>query len=446
MRIMISGAMFILLLIAAFFTSVSINKPSSSTVLMIGSSWIGQQKELFQPENIAGTPIRLEGVTYVPSRLLAQIYDVSLHWDSQTAELKLNNLTLSKNKEKQLHYRLIDGISYVPLRAVLTSFGEPIYVYGNLLSLSDPLLEKEFTSYQKSFIDKKPYRVQLANQQVQYFESLKMALAEANQAQATVVDAEGTAVFDTTKDTYAVLQNDTLLYSFTDFTEAYSLATHYAGAVILHKTGNPIFVSGDQTAPSAQIDDVPLIHQYPELPRGCEVTSLAMMLQWGGSDVDKLSLAQEVRTIPATTVDEEGKTIHGHPNDGFVGDMYSLTKPGLGVYHKPVAELANQYAPGRVADLTGSDWEVVEYQLSMGRPVWVIISTTFAPLPSSEWLTWNTSSGPIQITYREHAAIITGYDHDKVYFNEPFGKTSEANKEGFKKGWEQFGKQAITIL
>ncbi|KAB7666808.1 C39 family peptidase [Bacillus sp. B1-b2] len=193
--------------------------------------------------------------------------------------------------------------------------------------------------------------------------------------------------------------------------------------------------------------DAPIINQLPELPRGCEVTSLAMLLQYAGIDVDKMTLAEEVEK-DTTPYSKNGNQIYyGNPNDGFIGDMYSLNGPGLGVYHTPIAELAEVYLPGSIVDFTGSDFEEIKKQLSNNNPVWVITNSKFKKLSDDQFRTWNTPSGEIQITYSEHSVLITGYDQDYVYFNDPL--TGEKNKKApiadFEESWVQMGSQAITI-
>lgn len=194
--------------------------------------------------------------------------------------------------------------------------------------------------------------------------------------------------------------------------------------------------------------DAPIIKQLPELPRGCEVTSLAMLLQHAGVEVDKMTLAENIKKEPSTYRQENGVIYFGHPNDGFVGDMYSFHNPGLGVYHKPIKELADQFLPGRMIDLTGSDFQELKIHLSDNRPVWVIINTTYSRLPESRFQTWQTPSGPVDITYKEHSVLLTGYDAQYIYFNDPL--TGEKNKKApiteFEDSWVQMGSQAITYL
>lgn len=192
--------------------------------------------------------------------------------------------------------------------------------------------------------------------------------------------------------------------------------------------------------------DVPAIRQLPELPRGCEVTSLAMLLEDAGVQTDKLTLAKQIKKDPTPFQRKNGKVYFGHPNDGFVGDMYSLTTPGLGVYHKPIKQLAEMYLPDRIIDLTGSDFSVLQQYLSKGVPIWIITNSTYKKLPESAFREWETPRGPIKITYYEHSVVITGYDQDYIYFNDPL--TGEKNKKApradFLDAWAQMGRQAIT--
>lgn len=191
--------------------------------------------------------------------------------------------------------------------------------------------------------------------------------------------------------------------------------------------------------------DAPLFSQLPELPRGCEVTSLAMLLNHAGIKADKMTLAKQIKKNPTPYRVDNGKVFYGHPNEGFVGDMYTKTKPGYGVYHKPIKELAEMYLPNQIVDLTGQSFEEIYKYLSKGTPVWVITNTTFRVLPPSEFVEWQTPQGPIKITYREHSVLITGYDDRYIYFNDPLTgtKNKKAPKSEFINAWIQMGKQAI---
>lgn len=196
------------------------------------------------------------------------------------------------------------------------------------------------------------------------------------------------------------------------------------------------------------IIDAPLIKQYPELPRGCEVTSLAMLLQFAGENVDKMTLANEVKKDPTPYSVSGGKVYFGNPHDGFVGDMYSLKNPGLGVFHEPIRELAEQYLPGRIIDMTGSDFEKLKIPLSAEQPVWVIINTAYQKISEDLFQTWETPSGAVKVTSKEHSVLVTGYDDQFIYFNDPLTgiKNKTAPIQDFKEAWVQMGSQAITIL
>jgi uncharacterized protein YvpB len=192
--------------------------------------------------------------------------------------------------------------------------------------------------------------------------------------------------------------------------------------------------------PNEIILDVPLLLQMdaPRLYNGCEVTSLAMLLQFDGLSVTKNELATKITRVPLNY--QDGKK--GNPNVGFVGNMED--GPGLGVYHDPIFKLVHSYVNDRAEDLTKQPFSVVIEKLAAGSPVWVIITSSFAP--TSEIKTWNTPQGPVEVTFKMHSVVITGYDQESIYINDPYGgKNKKVNKENFIKAWEQMGSQAIVI-
>ena len=189
--------------------------------------------------------------------------------------------------------------------------------------------------------------------------------------------------------------------------------------------------------------NVPLIDQMddPKLYNGCEVTSLAMVLNYNGIDVTKSELADNIETVPFQYDNGE----HGNPNDGFVGSVSGSTSPGLGVYHGPVYNLAKQYADN-VYDLTGSNFDTVVNKVEEGHPVWTITTTAFAPV--SDFESWDTPDGKIDVTYSEHSVCITGFDRDKrvIYVNDPYGyKNREVDWNDFAAAHKQMGKQAVYV-
>ena len=186
--------------------------------------------------------------------------------------------------------------------------------------------------------------------------------------------------------------------------------------------------------------DVPLINQMdaPKLYNGCEITSLAMILNYHGIKVTKNEVAKKVKTVPFTY--SNGKK--GNPNEGFVGDM--ANGPGLGVYNGPVLEVAKKYVGNRAVNLTNHSFDELLKEVGQGLPVWIITTSSFAPV--SVFQTWNTPQGKIDITFSEHSVVITGYDENYIYINNPYGeKNQKLNRASFIKAWEQMGKQAIVI-
>lgn len=197
------------------------------------------------------------------------------------------------------------------------------------------------------------------------------------------------------------------------------------------------------TVPKSKLLDVPLIKQMdaPRIYNGCEVTSLAMILNFYGFNITKNELASNLKSVPLTY--ENG--LIGNPHDGFVGDVTGA-KPGYGVYHKPIVDLAEKYVDKtKVKDISGSNFEQVISTVGEGRPVWVITTSTFASVDNME--TWTTPAGKVKISFSEHSVVNTGYDEIYIYLHNRYDqKNQKVNREKFIQSWEKIGKQAIHFL
>ena len=191
------------------------------------------------------------------------------------------------------------------------------------------------------------------------------------------------------------------------------------------------------------LSNVPFIQQLPELDRGCEVTSLAMMLQYAGITVDKMKLANEIKKV-----DFMKDGVRGNPNEGFVGNIYTFSESGYGVYHGPLFQLAKKYLPNKAVDLTGKSIEELYKSVTSGQPVVMITNATFAPLDEDEFTTWETNNGDVSITYNEHCVVLIGYDQESVYIRDPLKDSLDVKvpREKFEQAWVQMGSQAISYM
>ena len=204
--------------------------------------------------------------------------------------------------------------------------------------------------------------------------------------------------------------------------------------------------SHDTLPPSAMLS-VPAQDQNPQLPNGCEVTSLSMLLASVGHPVSKMALAMEQPYDPTPRVkNAKGQTIRwGNPNVGFVGSPY-VWADGFGIFHGPITRLLNKVLPGQAVDLTDKPFNTILSYVSRGRAVMVWTTATLKPtnaFPAS----WETPEGPFHSTYEEHAVLVVGYDNSHIYINNPLtgAKGQEVNRAGFIAAWHELGNQAVTV-
>jgi uncharacterized protein YvpB len=214
----------------------------------------------------------------------------------------------------------------------------------------------------------------------------------------------------------------------------------YKVGVTYYQSREIALIEKESFLPESRILDIPLINQMdePQLKNGCEVTSLAMILNASGLTVTKNELAEKITKVPLNYPDG----LKGNPTVGFVGDM--AVGPGLSVYNGPIFYLAKEYVGEKAVNLTNSPFEDLLRKVGRGIPVWVLTTMDFEP--DVEFREWSTPQGPIKITLSGHSAVITGYDKDFIYVNDPYGyKNRKIDRTTFISVWEVMGKQAIAI-
>jgi uncharacterized protein YvpB len=215
------------------------------------------------------------------------------------------------------------------------------------------------------------------------------------------------------------------------------------------KTGNPAAANIEGNKPPEKKEsallNVVLIKQNPELRYGCEVTSLAMVLNYAGVKTDKMDLYRSIQKDPDPIKKAGNGDIlnWGNPADGFVGDMTGK-KPGYAVFDKPMEALINQKLPGRAVNLTNQPFERVLEHVSAGYPV-VVWTTGDYRLPD-RWESWTHGQQVIKTPLDLHAVVLVGYDANYVYLNDPLSgqKQVRVGKERFIESWKALQSRAVS--
>ncbi|MGG1678897.1 C39 family peptidase [Neobacillus sp. NRS-1170] len=191
--------------------------------------------------------------------------------------------------------------------------------------------------------------------------------------------------------------------------------------------------------------NVILIRQNPELRYGCEVTSLAMMLNYAGVKTSKMDLYRLIQKDPDPLIKSpKGDILRwGNPADGFVGDMTGR-RAGYAVFDKPMIALINQKLPGRAVNLTNQPFDRVLEHVSAGHPV-VVWTTGDYRLPD-RWESWYHGKQYIKTPLDLHAVVLVGFDSNHVYLNDPLSgrKQVRVDKQQFIASWNALKNRAVS--
>lgn len=196
--------------------------------------------------------------------------------------------------------------------------------------------------------------------------------------------------------------------------------------------------------------DAPMILQSPELPTGCEVTTLTMLLNFYKFNVSKTTLADSF--MPKLNFYYYNSQLYGADfMTTFPGNP--RTSSGYGCYAPCMVTTASNYFKSAgvkdyyLKDLTGSSFESLLELVSQGKPVmtWATMSM-IEPVTGGSWL---TPEGK-RVTWKgnEHCLLLTGFDKEKneVYVNDPMKGKKTYSLSTYKLRYQQMNSSAAVLM
>ena len=188
---------------------------------------------------------------------------------------------------------------------------------------------------------------------------------------------------------------------------------------------------------------VEAVLQNPELPSGCEITSLTCLLNYLGFDVSKTEMVKHLNITP-----NGGVSYYEY----FVGSPYDPNS--FGCFAPVIVKAAQSYltSVGKesdyvVSDLSGSDPAELYRQVAQGNPV--VVWGTMNMWEPIERVYWNLPDGTPEMWYTyEHCMVLSGYDLDtgKVEICDPQKGKVQYDQSIFETRYKQLQSQAVTVV
>ncbi len=203
---------------------------------------------------------------------------------------------------------------------------------------------------------------------------------------------------------------------------------------------NEIEILKTPKVPDRHVIAVDNIQQNPELPNGCEGTSLTILLNYLGFDADKVDICTNYVPLGEFTASAD-------PNEHYLGDPRGA---GWYVYAEPIITAAENYLSAsnsaqlyEVNNLTGATKDELITQLGHGNPV-VVWTTLDLQSPGVRGGP-ETIDGPAYTNL--HCVVLVGYTETQFLFTDPLKSTryTEVSQDAFMTSFESIGSQAVTI-
>lgn len=181
------------------------------------------------------------------------------------------------------------------------------------------------------------------------------------------------------------------------------------------------------------------ICQYPELPTGCEITSLTMVLNYNGLSAKKGDLSDNYLDKGKVGTVDFRKAFEGDPRDG---DSY-------GCYAPVIIKTANRYLKShgsklKAIEITGTDFDSLFDYTDVDIPV--MVWCTYELKQGHYSLKWHVDGEDLTWYTPEHCMVLLGKRGNKAITADPAsGEIKFYDKNLLKKRYNELYKQAVII-
>lgn len=191
-----------------------------------------------------------------------------------------------------------------------------------------------------------------------------------------------------------------------------------------------------------RIMDIQTKSQYPNLPNGCEVTSLAMLINNKGVDVRPEYLSDNF-------LKKSGLT-NADPNVAYIGNPRSNSM-GYYAYTRPIVQCANSYfeslgSKNYAVDKTGMNIFSLFHRIAVSKTPVAVWYTTDGKSPEYSQNSYTDARGQKINFYKNlHCVVVYGLGKGMVYIADPIQGKKAVNFIEFTKIYYQMGQRAVIL-
>lgn len=191
-----------------------------------------------------------------------------------------------------------------------------------------------------------------------------------------------------------------------------------------------------------RVMEIDLKSQYPNLPNGCEVTALSMLISHEGINVRPEQLSDNF-------LKKSGLT-NANPDLAYIGNPRSNSR-GYYAYARPIVECANSYfesigARNYALDKTGMNILSLLHSVAISKKPVAVWYTTDGKSPEYSVNSYTDERGERVSFYKNlHCVVVHGLGKGMVYIADPIHGKKTVNFIEFAKIYYQMGQRAIVV-